>query len=134
MDDLASAAAQIDPSKLNDTDKRELQQFLQNEAQKSSIQSSKQPSFSTIFNLFDPRHDTDFFAIYSRPQPHRSMLEEMCPRKNLDEQDGRQGRWLYAELCGQVHGFAVCGTATSGDFAWWAMINSFSLNTCEETV
>jgi len=40
MDDLASSAAQFDPSKLNDTDKRELQQFLQNEAQKSSIQST----------------------------------------------------------------------------------------------
>lgn len=53
--DLAGAAgtAALDASRLSDADKRELQQFVQNETQKAGIQDSKSrtpaPSFSQAF-------------------------------------------------------------------------------------
>lgn len=45
------AQPQIDISKLSDADKRELNQFLENEAQKTNIQQSKE-SIWTIYTAF----------------------------------------------------------------------------------
>lgn len=46
MDDSVTTTSTFDASKLTDNDKRELQQFLQNEAQKSNIQQCTAPLFS----------------------------------------------------------------------------------------
>lgn len=58
---------QIDISKLSDADKRELNQFLENEAQKTNIQQSKE-SIWTIYTAF--LIVTSLFCSLNTPTPY----------------------------------------------------------------
>lgn len=123
---------QVDIDKLSDSDKRELQQSLNNEMQKAKIQECAPVSFFPFlspshralcfpehllnrplhFNPDSPHNPLTASAealtnpphVYSRARAHRHMLEEVCYGEHLIERLGQEGGAVYTELRGQVSG------------------------------
>lgn len=105
---ILDTGSQFDASKLSDTDKKELNQFIQAETQKAKIQeskfcriTSKSPSCNThMHSLASFLSSSNLvseatvllllqichllrFVDSSRPQPNRHLLEEMHHRKDF---------------------------------------------------
>jgi hypothetical protein len=128
-------STQLDPSKLSETDKKELNQFISNEAQKSTIQQSI-PFLPLAIWLFffwlccfypypcrypySPGHPLLQFMRTScgyservmltygyarRPPPRRQLLEEMHHREDLCGAVGELGGGVCGELCRAVDGY-----------------------------
>lgn len=118
--------SQIDISKLSDADKKELNQFLESEAQKTNIQQSKElkSSFWTFCLLLLAGNFTWFsgnkklqltLPLISCPPPCRYLLEEMCYRENNFGPPGSYRGGLRAELRWKMDGYKLGRLKTSGN-------------------
>lgn len=120
--------AQADFHRLSDSDKRDLQQSINNEMQKAKIQECEPVCHSTVtlctFSLSYPNCllllsmpelkslpqptaparvlTTDL--TFSRPRTHRHLLEEVCYGEHLIKQLGQERGAVYTELRGEVYG------------------------------
>lgn len=136
--------SQIDISKLSATDRKELNQFLTNEAQKSNIQQSKHYQylrllywafalkfiiscpdlhrsllaccFFSCYSLISAwQPSADFPSTHSCAPSRRRLLEKVHYREDLFRPARSGGRGVRAELCGKVDGCELGSVEAFGD-------------------
>ena len=114
-------------ARLTPGDNRELQQFIQNENQKSQVQRCKAvhqsglPPITSSMQL-KKRLWLTCGWICSRSRTYRNLLQEMHHGLDIIWQAGRQGGKLHTKLCGKVHGLQLSGTETSGASTGWTVV------------
>jgi hypothetical protein len=117
-------------SRLTPGDNRELQQFIQNENQKSQVQRCKHlPQFYplSLSNALKQNCEGDHSAnqfIYpcSCPRTHRNLLQEMHYWLDIVWQARQQRGELHTKLRRKVHGLELGRTETFGAFTGWTVM------------
>jgi hypothetical protein len=109
-------------SRLTPSDNRELQQFIQNENQKSQVQRCKSCPYSIPSQPFSSGTAketillTPIICLCSCSRTHRNLLQEMHYRLDIVWQACWQRGELHTELRRKVHGLELSRTETFGTF------------------